>query len=182
MPPRDPRQPDRVTERYRERLNDEMTEHGYTDRSLAEKLTEAGFPIGHTAIFKTRKGTRQPSLDECMWIARKVFGYRDLDSFIEGPITVRIWSAVQGIQFAVNRLPIEQRAAFHDALRDLSHALQDAEAVAVLDEKVPDWRQSYLAGMRHDLRWIMRDLVALWRETEERLEEIFAEHQDATDA
>lgn len=41
------------------------------------------------------------------------------------------------------------------------------------DDANPGWREEFLRGIEQDLRWQLRDLVALWKETTDRAREIF---------
>ena len=162
---------------YRERLNEEMKEQGETDRSLAKKVEEAGYPLSFTALNKTRAGTRQPSMDEVYEVVR-VLGYGSLDAFLEGPKYVRIARAALAVGPGVAREGMVFRGYVHELMRDLARALQDPEAVAALDEKHPGWRTEYRNGIRQDLRWAVDDLLALWNETGRRFEEIFDEVEE----
>ena len=181
MPPRLPNQPDRGIKRYRERLNQEMKEKGETDRSLADKLTEAGFPVPHTSIYKTRAANRQPTLDECMAVAG-VFGYATLDDFLAGPATMRVIDAVAHLNQAMSLGMIQVRHEVQAALTELRWALNDPEVIAALDKQDPDWRHSY-RQVETDLRWLKDDQDRLWEQTLVHVRELLPEpHEEVGDA
>lgn len=172
MPPRLPKQPTRVMDRYRQRLNEEMKANGETDRSLAKKMEDAGFPVPFSSINKTRSGTRQPSLDECATVAW-IFGFASVEDFLNGPKWLEIQRAADRIPAEMLHWGTETRQALHEAVYDFSRAMSDPQAVAAADASNPAWREEMRVGMTNDLRWAMRDVLALWKETTDRLEEAF---------
>lgn len=159
-------------DRYRKRLSEEMKERGETDRSLAKKVTDAGFPVSFTMINKTRSGNRQPNIDECNAVAW-VFGYPTLDDFLEGPPTVRVVNAVARLNGALS-LGMTMRAEVDRALHDLSVALDDPEAVRLMDKQNANWRTEYRDGIERDLRWVLEDQTRLWGLTFEKIRDIFS--------
>lgn len=171
MPKRTPGQPERFVDRYRQRLTEEMADQGETDRSLADKLGRAGYPITFSAIYKTRTGTRQPAMDECYEVARAL-GYPSLDVFLDGPLYVRVARAANRVASEILYRGADLRGAVHEALHDLDRAIRDPRAIAAADAANPRWREELYGGMEADLRWIMRDQIALWGETLNRLQEI----------
>lgn len=171
MPPRVP-QPTHTTDRYVRRLNEEMTEHGETDRSLAKKLEEANYVVPFSSINKTRNGKRQPSLDECMTVAW-VFGYGTLEEFLLGPRWLQIQMASKRVADSISSSGAEMTAKVSDAVMALRWALQDRDAVAAADARDPAWRTEFRKGMEGDLRWAAQDVTRTLDSALRRVSEAF---------
>lgn len=160
--------------RYRERLAEEMEDQGMSDRQVAKALTEAGFPIAHTAIFNTRKGTRQPSVDECFWVAQ-LFGYSTLEEFLIGPPARQAARAFGQVMRAFSGDALMLRSAVSDALTQLKMLTLDPEASAALDAANPQWRSKYLREISQDVDVHARELLTLWADLKMQLEEMLGE-------
>lgn len=181
MPKRTPGQPERFMDRYRTRLDEEMKAQGETDRSLSDKLAEAGYSVSFSSIYKTRTGTRQPAMDECYEVAR-VLGYPNLDYFLDGPMFIRIARAAGKVARETALGWLEVRSRVTEALYELDDAVRDPKSAAAADIDNPAWRQEFYSGIERDIRWTMREQAALAEETLRRLAEIFSDTTAEPDA
>lgn len=171
MPSRPLDAPKAALTRYRERLEEEMDRQELSDRALSKRINEAGYPLSHTALVKTRTGTRQPTLDEALRTTAAL-GYRSLDVFMLGQQANRIPEAVHRFQEEVTAGTEELDAALDAALRALAQAMSDPAATTALSAAQPGWREEYSRRLLTETRWVAKRQVSRWLERLQDLETV----------